>query len=231
MSHPTKEDQMNTEIHRPKLDTISHDDTLPRAFRTDLKRGLSAYDDLTELHQAASDCSRLASDTLDSRRRDEAHRLHQRAMERQTPTVDEVLPGYEALIEQKRVYDDRQAATRGARVNAWHYANTRVFSLHAPALLEWVTAQRASEPWSQPLAEHVYDVWHRIAGRFTFELPMVAKHHRFVSLKLKPATPAMVRTWAALHEGDVTKVDEQPGRTTYRVTAYWPELTEEPKIA
>jgi|GEM_PF-2157502 len=198
--------------------------------RSDLKAALKAHDQLADLHDEARDSAHLASATLESRRKDEAHRLLQNTLAGGKPTLTDVLPGYEALIEQKRIPDDRLRAARDAHARAWQHANSVVFSTHATELLHAVAAHRAGLPWSRALQPHIYEVYNRISSRFTFQLPMVAKSLRFHQLRLKPATPAMVRTWDAIAADELTVVDERLGMTTYRITAYWPELTEEPAI-
>jgi len=222
---------MTTERTRPSLENIAQDDTAPRPLRDALRHALRAYDEITALYDEAADSARLASDTLSSRRADEARRLLLRALEHRTPALTDVLPGYEALIEQERVYKDRLSAVRRGRHTAWQYACSGVFAEHADAVLNWAANTRAAEPWTRPLPEHIADAWNRVAGRFTFQTPMVARSHRYSRLLLQPATDAMRRTWAAIHAGDVTLVDTRPGMTTYRVTAYWPDLAEEPALA
>ena len=209
---------------RPLLDAIVADTTAPQALRDDLRHALAMFDNSDDLDRQATDDRRRSAAAVIETRRHEPRRILDMLHAGKTVTVDDLLPDLDLLIAAEAITTARAHAARRVTHGAWAYADKGVIQPHADAVLRWVATARAAEPWSTPLADHLVDAWHAVAGTFTWQLPAVAPEHRFHTLRLTRHTEAMRRTWAAIHAGEVVTVDSKPGRITKRITAYWPDL-------
>ena len=212
---------------RAMLDAIVADTTAPEALRDDLRHALAMFDTTVELDRQATDDRRRSEAAVRETRRTEPRRILELLRAGEKITVDDLLPDLDLLIAAEQITSARAHAARRVTHGAWAYADKGVIQPHADAVLRWVAAARAAEPWSTPIADHLVDAWHAVAGTFTWQLPAVAPEHRFHTLRLERHTEAMRRTWAAVHAGDVALVDDKPGRKTYRVNAYWDDLLPE----
>lgn len=212
---------------RRHLDAIVNDPTAPAALVDDLREALAIYDATVVLHDHATNDRRRAAEAVKETRRNETRRIFDAYQAGSVVTVDDILPDLDLLVANEEVTSTRAIATRRIVNHAWMFADRGVIQQHAPDVMRWVAAARAEQPWSVPIADHLVDAWHGVAGRFAWQLPAVAPEHRFHTLRLERHTETMRRTWAEIHNGNVTLVDEKPGTLTYRVNAYWPDLLPE----
>jgi len=212
---------------RRHLDAIVNDATAPAALRDELREALAIFDATVVLHKHATDDRRRAADAVTDTRRNEARRIFDAYQAGSTVTVDDILPDLDLLIADEDVKTARAHAARRVVDHSWNNATKVVIPRHARDVLGWVAAARAAEPWSVPIADHLVHAWHTASGFFAWQLPPLAPEYRFRALSVDRHTEAMRRTWALVHAGDVALVDEQPGRLTYRVNAYWPDLLPE----
>ena len=212
---------------RAMLDAIVADTTAPEALRDDLRHALAMFDTTVELDRQATDDRRRSEAAVRETRRTEPRRILELLHAGEKITVDDLLPDLDLLIAAEEITTARAHAARRVTHGAWAYAEKGVIMRHADAVLRWVATARAAEPWSTPIADHLVDAWHAVAGTFIWQLPAVAPEHRFHTLRLTRHTEAMRRTWVAIHAGEVVTVDSKPGRITNRITAYWPDLLPE----
>lgn len=216
-----------TRQDRPLLIDLIEDRTTPEAIRDGIRRGLDLYDKATNLHSAAKTERDNLTERLRSIRRMEPRRLVTALAGRTKVSVDDILPAVDDLDRSVAVAIERVEVTRKAMGHAWREATHTALTTHRDEVLLWVTPIRLATPWNERLPSHIVHAWNAVADLYDFHLPMVRQRDQFRRLDIAAPTLAMRRTWEAIRDGEVIRIDAPNGRSRYRVTAYWPDLASE----
>lgn len=208
---------------RLPIDRAISDPALPVELRRDLSAALDAAVAADRLYRESTSVARELLHQRDDYRQNEPHRIVDLLIRSEPITLSEVLDDWPRREADHAHAMAREHATRVAADRMWQIVSSRVFRDHADEILRTIAATIAA---GESPTEAQVDAWQKVTGMFSWNLPTIHPVYRFRVLSADRLTPAMRRVWEAVHAGKYQIEDQTAGKSTLRVTEYWPDLAE-----